>query len=75
MFLRIDGDFNRGHDIATFHYSTDGKRWTAIGGEFNMKFDFTRFFMGTRYAIFNYATKDAGGYVDINKFEYSKSAK
>lgn len=75
VFLRIDGDFNRGYDIATFHYSTDGKRWTAIGGEFNMKFDFTRFFMGTRYAIFNYATKDAGGYVDINKFEYSKSAK
>mgnify|MGYP001025745751 FL=1 len=38
-----------------------------------MRFDFTRLFMGTRYAIFNYATKAAGGYVDINKFVYHKA--
>lgn len=73
IYLRIDGDFNLGRDIATFYYSTDGKQWTAIGGEFTMRFDFTRFFMGTRYAIFCYATKASGGYVDINRFEYSKS--
>ena len=75
VYLRIDGDFNLGQDIATFYYSMDGEHWTAIGGEFKMRFDFTRFFMGTRYAIFNYATKAIGGYVDINKFEYSKSEK
>ena len=68
IFLRIDGDFNLGRDIATFYYSTDGKKWTAIGGEFKMKFDYRRLFMGTRYALFNYATKQPGGHVDIEKF-------
>ena len=75
VYLRIDGDFNLGRDIATFYYSTDGRQWTPVGGEFKMQFDFTRFFMGTRYAIFNYATKAPGGCVDINRFEYSKSEK
>ena len=28
--------------------------------------------MGTRIAIYNYATKAAGGYVDIDSFEYLK---
>lgn len=75
IFLRIDGDFNLGRDIATFYYSTDGKKWTAIGGEFKMKFDYRRLFMGTRYALFNYATKQPGGHVDIEKFVYKKEEK
>lgn len=75
IFLRIDGDFNLGRDIATFYYSTDGKKWTAIGGEFKMKFDHTRLFMGTRYALFNYSTKQPGGYIDIEKFTYKKENK
>lgn len=75
IFLRIDGDFNLGRDIATFYYSTDGKKWTAIGGEFKMKFDYRRLFMGTRYALFNYATKQPGGQVDIEKFVYKKEEK
>lgn len=72
VFLRIDGDFTLGHDIATFQYSTDGKRWTSLGGDFKMEYDFTRFFMGSRYALFNYATKQLGGYVDMDNFHYSK---
>lgn len=75
IFLRIDGDFNLGRDIATFYYSADGKKWTPIGGEFKMKFDYRRLFMGTRYALFNYATKQPGGYVDIEKFVYKKEEK
>ena len=35
-----------------------------------MVFDYTKFFMGSKFAIFNYATKDLGGYVDIDYFEY-----
>lgn len=72
IWLRVDGDFRLGRDIATFAYSVDGQRWTYIGGEFQMRFDYTRLFMGTRYAIFNYATKQTGGHVDINEFVYSK---
>jgi hypothetical protein len=34
-----------------------------------MIFDYRRFFMGTKFAIFNYATKKLGGHVDIDAFE------
>ena len=37
-----------------------------------MRFDHTRLFMGTRYAIFNYATRQSGGYIDIDYFAYTK---
>lgn len=35
-----------------------------------MKYDFTRLFMGSRFAIFNYATRNTGGYVDIDYFHF-----
>lgn len=73
VYLRIDADFRLGKDIATFHYSTDGKRWHAIGQPFKMRFDYTRVFMGTRFAIFNYATKQVGGHVDVDFFKYQKT--
>jgi hypothetical protein len=28
--------------------------------------------MGTKFAIFNYATQEAGGYVDVDYFAYEK---
>ena len=73
VWLRIDGDFRLNRDIATFQYSTDGRTWHAIGQPFQMRFDYTRFFMGSRYALFNYATKQVGGYVDIDSFSYQKT--
>ena len=72
VYLRVDGDFRLGKDIATFYYSLDGKDWTRIGSDFKMRFDFRKFFMGTKFGIFNYATKTAGGYVDVDYFRYSK---
>lgn len=69
VFLRIDTDFRPGKDIATFSYSFDGKEWETIGEPFKMIFDYRRFFMGTRYAIFNYATREKGGYIDVDSFE------
>ena len=38
-----------------------------------MRFDYRKFFMGTKYAIFNYATKDVGGYVDIDYIDYQRA--
>ena len=35
-----------------------------------MVFDYTRMFMGSKFAIFNYATKQLGGYVDVTNFDY-----
>ena len=72
VYLRVDGNFRRGKDIATFYYSLDGKDWKQLGTDFKMRFDFRRFFMGTKFGIFNYATKAAGGYVDVDYFRYSK---
>lgn len=70
VYLRIDCDFNLHRDIATFYYSLDNKNWIRIGEEFKMRFDYRRLFMGTRFAISNYATKEAGGYVDVDFFDY-----
>lgn len=72
VYLRIDGDFRVGKDIAAFYYSLNGKDWTKIGSDFKMIFDYRRFFMGTKYAIFNYATKQTGGYVDVDFFDYKR---
>ena len=72
IWLRIDANFIPRTDIATFSYSLDGKEWTKIGGEFRMGFDWQRFFMGTKFGIFNYATKKVGGYVDVDEFAYNK---
>lgn len=68
VWLAIDTDFNPGQDIARFSYSLDGDNWVPIGEPFKMKFDYRRFFMGTRFAIFNYATEQSGGYVDVDWF-------
>lgn len=74
IYLKIKADFNPGRDKATFAFSTDGQNWNAIGGEFQMIFDYLRFFMGTRFAIFNYATEVNGGYIDVDYFHYAKTA-
>ncbi len=75
LWLRIDGDFEPGHhDAANFFYSLDGQKWEKIGTEnYHMVFDYRRFFMGSKFAIFNYATKKTGGYIDVDGFDYSKN--
>lgn len=70
IYLRIHCDFDLNQDIATFYYSPDGENWTQIGSNFKMIFDYRKLFMGTRFAIFNYAKKEPGGYVDIDFFDY-----
>jgi beta-xylosidase len=75
IYLRLDGDFRPGqHDVANFFYSLDGEQWTSIGTKnYRMSFDWQRFFMGTKFGIFCYATKRAGGYIDVDCFNYSKA--
>ena len=65
-----------GKDAANFYYSLDGKQWTKIGTpDYRMGFDWRRFFMGQKFAIFCYATKKAGGYVDVDEFFYERGEK
>ena len=77
LFLRIDADFRpvngHGRDAANFYYSIDGSQWTQIGTkDYRLNFDWRRFFMGSKFGIFCYATKKKGGYVDIEAFKYSR---
>lgn len=73
IYLKIDTDFTPGRDIATFAYSYDGENWSPIGKEFKMIFDYRRLFMGTRFAIYNYATNLTGGHVDVDFFKFNES--
>ena len=77
LFLRIDADFRpvngHGRDAANFYYSIDGSQWAQIGTkDYRLNFDWRRFFMGSKFGIFCYATKKKGGYVDIEAFDYSR---
>lgn len=73
VWFRISCDFRLGKDLATLSYSLDGKQWTEVIKDFKLVYDYTRLFMGTRFAIYNFATKSAGGYVDVDSFEYTRS--
>lgn len=72
VYLRVHGDFNPGRDMASFSYSLDGNNWQNIGREVAMRFDYQRHFMGTKFAIFNYATRKVGGYVDVDWFHFEE---
>ena len=72
IYLKLHGDFNPGKDLATFSYSTDGDNWKSIGRPIKMIFDYRRHFMGSKFAIFNYATKSLGGYIDVDWFKYDE---
>lgn len=77
IWLRIDADFRAGErggrDAANFYYSFDGENFKQIGTkDYRMRFDWRRFFMGSKFALFNYATKKSGGYVDFDSFTYQK---
>lgn len=70
VYLKLHGDFNPKRDKATFSYSLDGTNWNTIGREIAMTYDYRRHFMGSKFAIFNYATKKVGGYIDVDWFRF-----
>ena len=71
IWLRINADIHPGTGKqARFSYSTDGTNFTSFGPAFTMDNSW-QFFMGYRYAIFNYATAALGGSVKVNSFTLS----
>ena len=75
VYLKMSCDFRLHQDLATLSYSVDGKNWVKVIRDFKMIFDYRRFFMGTRFGIYNYATKSKGGFVDVESFTYKKQEK
>lgn len=67
VYLRVDCDYKNAADKAYFYYSLDGENWTEIGNTLQMNY-YGLHFMGYRYAIFNFPTKQSGGYVDVDYF-------
>lgn len=65
LWLSIHADFRNVRDMATFQYSTDGKSWHTIGTPYHMRFDYRRFFTGTRFALFYYSTLQPGGKISF----------
>ena len=70
-YLRIHFDYEDSRDIAEFFYSVDGVNFAKIGEELKMLYTLDHF-MGYRIGIFNYASKETGGYVDFKNFEYQR---
>src|SRR5690606_38813342 len=71
VFLKVVCDFTNMKDQAKFYYSLDGNSWQAIGASLQMRYTLTHF-MGYRFGLFNYATKNAGGSADFDYFKISK---
>ena len=70
VFLKVDCDFKNRADQAYFFFSLDGAHWTTIGKPLHMIYTLPHF-MGYRFALFNYATKTPGGFVDFDYFRIS----
>ncbi|MDR0785680.1 MAG: glycoside hydrolase 43 family protein [Treponema sp.] len=54
-------------ETATFSYSLDGETWQSIGNAVTIQWSMPHF-TGYRFGLFNYATREAGGYVDFDYF-------
>jgi beta-xylosidase len=67
VFFKINCDFTNKKDEANFFYSLDGKTWNPIGKTLKMTYTLPHF-MGYRFGLFNYATKNIGGYADFDYF-------
>lgn len=65
VHLKTYMDFRDLKDTATFAYSLDGIEWKPIGDTLQMKYSLDHF-MGYRFALFNFATEQAGGSVDFD---------
>ncbi len=65
IYLRAIVNFST--DKSNLYYSYDNTKWTKYGDEMSMRFDLS-IFVGNRFYIFNYATKQTGGYVDVDWF-------
>ncbi|MFI0430973.1 glycoside hydrolase 43 family protein [Mariniflexile sp. HMF6888] len=70
VYLKAECDFRNQKDTGRFYYSLDGKTWESIGEAIKLPYTLPHF-MGYRFGLFNYATKQIGGFVDFDYFNIS----
>jgi len=68
VYLKVYIDYRNRTDKAYFYYSLDDIEWQVIGNTLQMSYTLPQHFMGYRFALFNYATESAGGFVDFDFF-------
>ena len=67
IFFKAECDFTNKKDTADFFYSLDGNTWMRLGTPLKMTYTIPQF-IGYRFTLFNYATKNIGGYADFDYF-------
>lgn len=65
--LYLKASANTMSDKVTFSYSFNNVDFRQLGDTLYMKFNL-KMFTGNRFSLFNYATKQTGGYVDFDWF-------
>ncbi len=65
IYLRVIASNSRAE--ASFGFSTDNKVFKPLGNSLPMKFNLS-IFTGNKFCLFNFATKETGGYVDFDWF-------
>ncbi len=74
VYFKATCDFKEQKDLARFYYSLDGRKWQPIGDFMKMPYTLPHF-MGYRFGLFHYATKQIGGFVDFDYFRITNSIK
>jgi beta-xylosidase len=67
VYFKAECDFTNKKDVANFFYSLNGKSWKALGTQLKMAYTLPHF-MGYRFGLFNYTTKNIGGFADFDFF-------
>lgn len=70
IYLRAE--FNYGANNTRYYYSLDNRTFTQLGGETPLRYNLS-VFVGARFGIFNFATRELGGYVDVDWFSTEDS--
>ena len=67
VYFKAECDFKNQKDTGRFYYSLDGEKWKSLGDPIKLPYTLPHF-MGYRFGLFNYATKQIGGFVDFDYF-------
>jgi beta-xylosidase len=70
IFLKAECNFTDKRDVASFYYSLDEKTWIPAGTQLKMAYTIPQF-IGYRFTLFNYATKETGGFADFDYYHIS----
>ena len=72
VYFKAECNFTNRKDGADFFYSLEGKTWIPLGTQLKMAYSIPHF-MGYRFALFSYATKNIGGAADFDFFHITDS--